>query len=226
MAVIKDKTKNKVYGATHYYADFRNTADNRYYLVFNEKGVLVDSILRNGIVDKDAMRELEKKYGKLIKLSAIPALSHLPILDDYLALVQDETGKWDAKWSKTDGVTESINKIADQIMATNPTPVLNTDKPARFVMRNCEDKVLILEGVRWTNGTITTVTNGLHRSHVTWNEFYDQIISPVLWKVDFIWIDDESRSKTTANKILQLAKEAGAVSRIASELVDTMSAGK
>jgi hypothetical protein len=119
-----------------------------------------------------------------------------------------------------------LNKIVKQIEEANPRPVINTLYPARFEMNRVSDSVIVVEGVRWRNGSITTLTNGLHRSYADWNEFYDQVVKPILWKVNFKWLDDETKSKAAADKIVSVAKEAAALSKKASELVDTMSAGK
>jgi hypothetical protein len=226
MTIIEDKTKNEVFktAGQHYYAEFSNSAGNRYYLVFDEKAVLTDSIIRNGPRDIHALKQIEKKYGPLVKLSAIPALSNLPILDVILAEQKEASDKWSAAWSKM--TPDIVNKLVKQIEEANPKPAPTSDKPARFVINRVLSGVKVVEGVRWTNGSITTVTNGLHRSYADWTEFYDQVMKPELWKFNFIWLDDENKSKAAADKMLSVAKEAAALSKKASELVDTIAVGK
>lgn len=217
MAAIEDKTKNKTYDGQHYYAEFKNTADNLYYLVFDEKGVLVDSIIRNGMKDTHALTQLEKKYGALIKLSEISALKTLPIANYLLAEMKEASDKWTAEWSKT-----------------SPDAKVAVAAPKRFSLKT--KGTLKMYGVLWGDGrvSVTWVQDNIDADwskvggppvylYQTFQEF--KYMHPeTAW--EFAWIDDEVKSQAAARKIVEVAKEASALSKKASELVDSMSTGR
>jgi hypothetical protein len=189
-----DETK-KDYGQC-YYAEFDNKTGSKYFFIFDKGGKLIDSQIRSGSGDTYALKVLESKYGKCVKLSVIPPLSFLPVSDSYLALQKEASQFWETEWSKikvnTDSITPNENKGQRRFIVV--------DKLIK------EAATTLFEGIQWTNGAVTVMLNSGTYTYPSWDEFYTFRMKDIIWKSEVIWLDSAKKSKEITDRFLSIYK--------------------
>lgn len=223
----------------YYWARFKNPAGNRYYLVYDKDGYLVDSFLANTTTNiAENTKAMNNRYNNPIRLSEIPPVKSLPIADAYYAEMREASELWSKKW---DNIPASLSKDISEKVQLASENLVSPDNmtPKRFYLckgehaSNLNERVV--EGVLWGDGRVSCTWNKNIKAdwskvggppiylYNNFQEFF-YMHPPESWK--FVWIDDDFKSRVAANKLVNLAKDAGAVAKLAAGLLDDMKDGQ